>query len=51
MKYLYDNHLGGLYTSDEELDYDCLYCDTCGDSDVLIGSFSTIQDFWNLIKE
>ena len=51
MKYLYDRHLGGLYTSDEELDYDYLYCEQCGDSDTLIGSFSTIQDFWNLIKE
>ena len=51
MKYLYNSHLGGLYTSDEELDYDYLYCEQCGDSDTLIGSFSTIQDFWNLIKE
>ena len=51
MKYLYNSHLGGLYTSDEELDYDYLYCEQCGDSDELIGSFSTIQDFWNLIKE
>ena len=51
MKYLYDSHLGGLYTSDEELDCDYLYCEQCGDSDALIGSFATIQDFWNLIKE
>lgn len=51
MKYLYDSHMGGLYTSDEELDYDYLYCETCGDRDMLIGSFTTIQDFWNLIKD
>ena len=51
MKYLYDSHMGGLYTSDEELDYDHLYCETCGDSDMLLGSFTTIQDFWNLIKD
>ena len=51
MKYLYDSHMGGLYTSDEKLNYDYLYCEQCGDSDTLIGSFSTIQDFWNLIKE
>lgn len=51
MKYLYENHLGGLYISDEQLDYDDLYCEQCSDSDWPIGSFETIQDFWALIKD
>lgn len=51
MKYLYDSHLGGLYISDEELDFEARYCKICGDFDRLIGSFETIQDFWNLIKD
>ncbi len=51
MKYLYESHLGGLYTSDELLDRTSLYCEQCGDSDWLIGTFETIQDFWDLIKD
>jgi hypothetical protein len=51
MKYLYEGHLGGIYVSDDELDYDTLYCEQCGDSDWLIGPFETIKDFWGLIKD
>jgi hypothetical protein len=51
MKYLYESHLGGLYTSDKPLGRDSLYCATCGDSDWLIGTFETIKDFWDLIKD
>lgn len=31
--YIYENHLGGYYTSDEELDWEQLHCDQCGDDD------------------
>lgn len=35
--YIYDDHCGnGYYVTDEELDYDTLYCETCGDSDTLV---------------
>ena len=51
MKYLYQGHIGGLYTSDEQLDYDSLYCEQFGDSDWFLGTFETIKDFWNLIKD
>lgn len=35
--YIYDDHLGnGYYVTDEELDYDSLYCEQCGDSDNLV---------------
>ena len=51
MKYLYQGHMGCLYTSDEQLDYDNLYCSQCCDSDWFLGTFETIKDFWNLIKD
>ena len=31
--YIYESHMGGLYTSYEPLDYEDLYCEECGDSD------------------
>lgn len=31
--YLYESHLGGYYTSEDEIPYEDLYCETCGDSD------------------
>lgn len=31
--YLYESHLGGLYTMEDIRSYDELYCETCGDSD------------------
>ena len=51
MKYLYEDHLGGAYITDTELDDDRLYCEQCGDSDWPIGSFETMKDFWELIKD
>jgi hypothetical protein len=38
-KYIYDSHMGGLYCS-EEYRTDT-YCETCGDSDWLIGTASS----------
>ena len=49
--YIYESHMGGLYTSDEPLDYEDLYCEECGDSDWLIGYAETRQDAWNLLKD
>ena len=46
-RYLYDMHLGGLYVSDEIIED--TYCETCGDSDFLIGSFETIEELWGMI--
>ena len=44
MTYVYSSHLGGLYCSDEELDWDDLYCEQCGDSDWFIGEFDSAKD-------
>lgn len=50
MSYLYENHMGGLYTSDYYIDPDELYCEQCGDSDWLLGEYETLNEFWNLIE-
>jgi hypothetical protein len=42
--YVYEGHLGGFYTSDEELEHDVLYCDSCGDSDQLVATLTCKQD-------
>lgn len=51
MKYLYECHTGGLYTSDRYLDFDDLYCESCRYSDWFIGTFETLADFWDLVKD
>ena len=49
--YIYEGHMGGIYTSDEPLDYEDLYCEECGDSDWLIGYAETREEAWNLLKD
>lgn len=34
---------------DEELDYDLLYCETCGDSDEYVGKFETVEELEELL--
>lgn len=43
--YVYESHLGGLYTSDDYISSDELYCEQCDDSDYEIGSFDTFEEF------
>ena len=45
MPYYYENHMGGWYTSEYELDYDDLYCEECGDSDWELGWYEDDEDF------
>lgn len=49
--YIYESHMGSFYTSKELLDSDVTYCETCGDSDYLIGEAETIEDAWKLLKD
>lgn len=51
MRYLYESHMGGIYTDEDFLDFDDLYCETCGDSDYCMGSFNTLLEFWTLIRD
>lgn len=43
--WIYEGHLGGLYTSDYPISQEDLYCEQCGDSDWEIGCFDTFADF------
>ena len=49
--YIYESHMGGLFVSDDELDYEQTYCETCGDSDFLLGYAETREEAWNLLKD
>jgi hypothetical protein len=49
--YIYEGHLGSLYTSHMLLNYDYLYCDACGDSDWLVGYAETKEEAWDLLKD
>ena len=42
--YIYENHMGGLYSSDYQLDFDDLYCEQCGDSDTHLGHADTWEE-------
>ena len=39
-----------MYVSDYELEYEDLYCETCGDSDRLLGYAETRKDAWKLLE-
>ena len=49
--YIYQSHMGGLFVSDEILDYEQTYCEECGDSDYLIGYAETKEEACNLLKD
>ena len=51
MPYLYESHMGGLYLSEYQLDWDDLYCETCGDSDIELGYIENYDDVIALIQE
>lgn len=48
--YIYNGHLGDLYVSPVELDWEDLFCETCGDSDIFIGYATTKEQAWDLFK-
>lgn len=43
--YLYQSHMGGIYTSTQRYNHDKLYCCQCGDSDTYLGEFGSAIDF------
>lgn len=43
--WVYEGHLGSLYTSDCQVPDEELYCETCGDSDWEVGVFGTFAEF------
>ena len=48
--YIYEGHLGSLYVTSSELEYEDLYCGQCGDSDSYIGCAGTKKEAWRLLK-
>lgn len=50
-KYLYASHLGGFYDEDDVLDWECLYCEECGDSDEFLGAYKTEAERRALINQ
>lgn len=49
--YIYEGHMGSLFASLWELEPDECYCETCGDSDQLIGYAETREEAWELLKD
>ena len=50
--YVYESHLGGgFYTSSEPLDYDELYCDSCGDSDTYCGYYKEREELKEMLYD
>ena len=49
--YIYENHMGGLFTSNRELSYEECYCETCGDFDWLIGEADTREEVLELLRD
>lgn len=49
--YVYENHLGGIYLSDELIPVEYLYCDSCGDSDLMLGEANTFEELLELLTE
>lgn len=48
---VYENHLGGIYFNDTELDYKDLYCDQCGDSDSHLGHANIWEDVVDMVTD
>jgi len=49
--FLYESHLGGYFASEEELEWEGLYCETCGDSDYLVGEYETKEEREKLLMD
>jgi hypothetical protein len=47
---VYESHLGGIYFSEDVLDWDELYCDECGDSDTHLGHANTWEEVISMLK-
>lgn len=50
MKYIYTSHLDGFYCANEELSMDMLYCETCGDCDMFLGTAESREEAYETIK-
>lgn len=51
MAFLYDSHMGGFYSTKEELSEKNNICEICNSSDWLIGEYENLFDAWCLLKD
>lgn len=49
--HIYESCTGQIYVTEEEKDFDDLYCETCGDCDMYIGYADTKEEAIKLLKE
>ena len=49
--YIYESHMGYLYTSSTPLTYEQIHCEQCGETDWLIGYAATRAEAWDLLKD
>lgn len=47
---VYESHLGGIFFTEDLLDWEDLYCDECGDSDRHLGCADTWEEVVDLLK-
>lgn len=48
--YIYYDHRGGLFASDEKLTEEELYCEDCNDVDIYLGYAKTKEDAMQVLK-
>ena len=51
MLYVYESHMGGYFTTDEQLTLDEEHCDQCGDSDWYLGTAESEEKAEKLYDE
>ena len=52
MKYVYEDHLSGrLYTTENEIHDENLYCPMCSDSDSFIAQAETVEELITILGE
>lgn len=48
--FVYQDHKGPLYASEEMLDEESLFCEACFDSDILLGEANTREEAVKLLE-
>lgn len=49
--FIYESHLGGIYYTYEDLDYDDIYYEDCGDCDTYIGEANTMSEALEVLHD
>ena len=49
--HVYESHMGGYFTTEEELTTEQEYCDQCGDNDWYLGAVDTQEEAAQLYEK